>query len=97
MPIKNPLNNTPIELLPVNEQPTIVVITHDPDTAPSMVGLMWFNPSSRRLWISKGVLSVNDWSEIRIDAESIDLAIFDNILVANGDVVTDGTNVILKG
>ncbi len=88
MPISNPLTTANSQATP----PTIS--TADPNTPPAQVGLFWLNTTTRQLYLSTGTAAVGNWVAI---AQQTDItALLSRIVVANGQVITDGENVIYQ-
>lgn len=86
MPISNPSNSSS----------PIIVSSVEPSESPNKIGEIWFKSSTGQLWVSTGTSSVEDWVETSVDSPAVDLAIFDSILVADGQVVTDGANIVYR-
>ncbi len=86
MPIANPSANTSSSLILEDKAPT------DP---PPALKIQWVDITTGQMWVSKATTSPNDWVLIAKGIE-VGAEILDRIIVANGDVVTDGKNVVYK-
>ncbi len=96
MPISNPLLTINVAEAP---PPMAVLQPRDPDITPNTVGTFWLNTISDRLFVAKATNSQTDWAIVTADggSGSADIAtILGAIVVANGSVLTDGTNVIFE-
>jgi hypothetical protein len=85
MPISNPSANTS----------SLILKDKAPTDPPPALKIQWVDIVTGRMWVSKATASPSDWVLI---AEGIKVGteILDRILVADGDVVTDGKNVVYK-
>lgn len=86
MPISNPSANTSSSLILETKAPT------DP---PSALKIQWVDITTGQMWVSKATASLSDWVLIAKGIK-VGTEILDRILVANGDVVTDGKNVVYR-
>ena len=92
MPISNPMLTINVAEAP---PPSAILHPKDPDIAPDAIGTFWLNTLSDRLWVAKATNKVTDWAQVSADGGNIE-AILGAIVVANGAVVTDGSNVIFE-
>lgn len=96
MPISNPIITINVAEAP---PPMAVLEPRDPNITPEVEGTFWLNTISDRLWVAKGTNSIADWAQVSADGGNdggnIE-AILGAIVVANGAVVTDGSNVIFE-
>jgi hypothetical protein len=83
MPISNPLLNTS----------SLILEDKAPTDPPSEQRVQWVDVTTGRMWVSRATSNQSDWVLI---AEGIKVGteILDRIIVADGDVVTDGKNVL---
>ncbi|MDX2254682.1 MAG: hypothetical protein NW214_04120 [Pseudanabaenaceae cyanobacterium bins.39] len=96
MPISNPVLTINITEAP-QAPPIVLLENRDPDIAPISDRLFWLNTVSDRLWVAKGVASVSDWVQVGGSGGSADIAtILSAIVVGDGAVLTDGSNVIFE-
>lgn len=86
MPISNPSANTSCRLILETKAPT------DP---PPALKIQWVDITTGRLWVSKAIDTMSDWVLIG-EGIKVGTEILDRIIVANGDVVTDGKNVVYR-
>jgi hypothetical protein len=85
MPISNPSAN-----------PSIIILDDKAPTDPPLaLKIQWVDILTGRMWVSKATASASDWVLIA-GGIKVGTEILDRILVANGDVVTDGKNVIYR-
>lgn len=86
-----PINNPPINQ-GAGDQNMLLLEEGSPTYPPPSAKVQWVDILTGRLWISKDTESVEDWIEIT----QLRVEVLDRILVANGDVLTDGQNVLYK-
>lgn len=86
MPISNPSANTSSSLILETKAPT------DP---PSASKIQWVDITTGQMWVSKATASLSDWVLIA-EAIKVGNGILDRIIVANGEVLTDGKNVVYR-
>ncbi len=85
MPISNPSPNTS----------SLILETKAPTDPPTALKTQWVDITTGQMWVSKATASPSDWVLIAKGIK-VGTEILDRILVANGDVVTDGKNVVYK-
>ena len=85
MPISNPSTNTS----------SLILETKAPTDPPSALKTQWVDITTGQMWVSKATASPSDWVLIAKGIK-VGTEILDRILVANGEVVTDGKNVVYK-
>lgn len=87
MPTSNPL-------IPDLNQTDFTIAVGPPVSAPSREKLLWFDSVANRLYLSIGTISTDDWRQIGGQGGASDGAVLDRLLVANNQVLTDGSNVL---
>jgi hypothetical protein len=95
MPISNPIITINVAESP---PPLTILQTRDPDITPEVAGSFWLNTTSDRLFIARAANAVTDWIPVRggnIGGDDI-ATILGAIVVGDGDVLTDGSNVIFE-
>jgi hypothetical protein len=90
MPINNP------SYIENRGNASVTAADTPPNRLPVAIGETWFNKVTKRVWISTGMATLADWEDISVDIPPFDLTVFDKILVADGQVLTDGNNVLYR-
>jgi hypothetical protein len=85
MPIANPSANTS----------SLILETKAPTDPPPALKIQWVDITTGQMWVSKATTSPNDWVLIG-EGIKVGTEILDRIIVANGEVLTDGKNVVYK-
>ncbi len=86
-----PTFNPPI---PDLNQTDFTIAPDPPTSAPDRVKLLWFDSLAKTLYISVATVSVDDWEAIGGQAGGNGATVLDKLLVANDQVLTDGSNVL---
>jgi hypothetical protein len=84
MPISNPIVNISVF---GNPNEVIIYASYDPDIEPR--NILWVNLETKMIWAN----SNNAWVQL---ISSNSFTNFDSILVANGQVLTNGSNVLTR-